>query len=77
MAESGVTAEEMERARALLERDHLQGLSSPSMLADALGSCEQLFDDPALAIPWPLPPVLLSPRDRAAPMLAELTGSPC
>nr|WP_236543990.1 pitrilysin family protein [Spiractinospora alimapuensis] len=62
LAESGVTAEEMERARALLERDHLQGLSSPSMLADALGSCEQLFDDPALAYTWP---------DRWASITAE------
>jgi dTDP-4-dehydrorhamnose 3,5-epimerase len=27
------------------------------------------FDDPDLAIPWPLPPALLSDRDRAAPSL--------
>jgi dTDP-4-dehydrorhamnose 3,5-epimerase len=33
------------------------------------------FDDPTLAIAWPLPPVLLSARDLAAPTLAELTGS--
>ncbi|WP_199431058.1 dTDP-4-dehydrorhamnose 3,5-epimerase family protein [Qaidamihabitans albus] len=29
------------------------------------------FDDPELAIPWPLPPTLLSERDRRAPRLAE------
>jgi dTDP-4-dehydrorhamnose 3,5-epimerase len=29
------------------------------------------FDDPELAIPWPLPPALVSDRDRAAPRLAE------
>jgi dTDP-4-dehydrorhamnose 3,5-epimerase len=28
------------------------------------------FDDPALAIPWPLPVSLMSPRDRSAPSLA-------
>lgn len=27
------------------------------------------FDDPRLAIPWPLPPADLSPRDRALPAL--------
>jgi dTDP-4-dehydrorhamnose 3,5-epimerase len=35
------------------------------------------FDDPSLAIPWPLPPVLLSARDRAAPPLADLASSYC
>ncbi|MFD3515672.1 dTDP-4-dehydrorhamnose 3,5-epimerase [Streptomyces sp. NPDC058657] len=29
------------------------------------------FDDPELAIPWPLAPVLMSSRDRGAPGLAE------
>jgi dTDP-4-dehydrorhamnose 3,5-epimerase len=29
------------------------------------------FDDPELAIPWPLPPTLMSPRDKSAPSLAE------
>jgi dTDP-4-dehydrorhamnose 3,5-epimerase len=29
------------------------------------------FDDPELAIPWPLPPALLSTRDRQAPRLAD------
>jgi dTDP-4-dehydrorhamnose 3,5-epimerase len=27
------------------------------------------FDDPELAIPWPLPPAMMSDRDRAAPSL--------
>lgn len=35
------------------------------------------FDDPELDIRWPLPPALLSVRDRAAPTLAELAGSAC
>jgi dTDP-4-dehydrorhamnose 3,5-epimerase len=29
------------------------------------------WDDPELAIPWPLPPALLSHRDRQAPTLAD------
>ncbi|MFI0980971.1 dTDP-4-dehydrorhamnose 3,5-epimerase family protein [Streptomyces sp. NPDC021093] len=29
------------------------------------------FDDPELAIPWPLPATSMSPRDREAPSLAE------
>jgi len=30
------------------------------------------WDDPELAIPWPVPDPLLSPRDRTAPVLAEV-----
>ncbi|MFF8955323.1 dTDP-4-dehydrorhamnose 3,5-epimerase family protein [Streptomyces sp. NPDC014894] len=30
------------------------------------------FDDPELAIPWPLPALSTSPRDREAPSLAEV-----
>ncbi|MFG2288248.1 dTDP-4-dehydrorhamnose 3,5-epimerase [Streptomyces sp. NPDC048595] len=30
------------------------------------------FDDPVLAIPWPLPALAMSPRDREAPSLAEV-----
>ncbi|MFG2365771.1 dTDP-4-dehydrorhamnose 3,5-epimerase [Streptomyces mirabilis] len=30
------------------------------------------FDDPELAIPWPLPVALMSQRDREAPSLAEV-----
>lgn len=29
------------------------------------------FDDPELAIQWPLPPALMSERDKRAPLLAE------
>ncbi|MEV4596440.1 dTDP-4-dehydrorhamnose 3,5-epimerase [Amycolatopsis sp. NPDC049253] len=29
------------------------------------------YNDPALAIPWPLPPTLMSERDKTAPSLAE------
>ncbi|MFD3687509.1 M16 family metallopeptidase [Nocardiopsis sp. NPDC058631] len=50
---SGVTEEELERARAVMERDHLQSISSPSGLADSISSCTQLFDDPELAYTWP------------------------
>ena len=32
------------------------------------------FDDDELAIPWPLPPLRMSTRDRAAPTLAEALG---
>jgi dTDP-4-dehydrorhamnose 3,5-epimerase len=30
------------------------------------------FDDPALAVDWPLPPTTVSDRDRAAPSFADL-----
>jgi dTDP-4-dehydrorhamnose 3,5-epimerase len=30
------------------------------------------FDDPELAIPWPLPPAAMSARDRAAPSLSAV-----
>jgi dTDP-4-dehydrorhamnose 3,5-epimerase len=29
------------------------------------------YDDPELAVPWPLPPNLMSERDRTAPLLRE------
>jgi dTDP-4-dehydrorhamnose 3,5-epimerase len=32
------------------------------------------FDDPVLAIPWPLPVTIMSPRDRLAPPLADALG---
>ncbi|RKS10490.1 putative Zn-dependent peptidase [Nocardiopsis sp. Huas11] len=50
---AGITEDELDRARAVLERDHLQSISSPSGLADSIGSCTQLFDDPELAYTWP------------------------
>ena len=49
----GVSEDELERARAVLERDHLQSISSPAGLADSLSSCTQLFGDPELAHTWP------------------------
>ena len=33
------------------------------------------YNDPELAIPWPLPATLMSPRDREAPPLAEVMGA--
>ena len=30
------------------------------------------FTDPDLAIPWPMPPTLVSDRDRAAPSWRDL-----
>jgi dTDP-4-dehydrorhamnose 3,5-epimerase len=32
------------------------------------------FDDPGLAIPWPLPVTVMSSQDRVAPPLADATG---
>ncbi|WP_184574838.1 M16 family metallopeptidase [Lipingzhangella halophila] len=49
----GVAEEELERARAILERDHLQTISTPSGLADTIGSCTQFFGEPELASTWP------------------------
>jgi dTDP-4-dehydrorhamnose 3,5-epimerase len=34
------------------------------------------FDDPELAIPWPLPVTLMSERDRHAPPLADAITIP-
>jgi dTDP-4-dehydrorhamnose 3,5-epimerase len=34
------------------------------------------FDDPDLAIPWPLPPTLMSQRDRLAPRLSAALSLP-
>src|SRR5262249_27033086 len=33
------------------------------------------FDDPELAIAWPLPPAMMSERDRSAPSLADVLES--
>jgi dTDP-4-dehydrorhamnose 3,5-epimerase len=41
---------------------------------DPLEGVTIAFDDPELAIPWPLPVSMMSPRDRQAPRLAELTA---
>ena len=49
----GVTDAELDRARAVLEREHLHHIAGPSGLADTIGSCTQLFDDPELAYTWP------------------------
>ncbi|MBB6120764.1 M16 family metallopeptidase [Nocardiopsis algeriensis] len=49
----GIGEEELERARAVLEREHLQSIAGPAGLADAISSCTQLFDDPELALTWP------------------------
>lgn len=43
---------------------------SPDFVADAARALR--FDDPAVGIAWPLPPVAVSPRDAAAPLLAAL-----
>jgi dTDP-4-dehydrorhamnose 3,5-epimerase len=40
---------------------------------DASEDVSVAFDDPGLAIPWPLPVTLMSSRDRLAPLLAEAT----
>lgn len=34
------------------------------------------WDDPTLAISWPLPPVLVSARDQSLPFLHEVEGNP-
>lgn len=33
------------------------------------------FDDPAISIAWPLPPVAVSPQDRAWPLLGAADGA--
>lgn len=50
----GISEEELERARAVLERDHFQSISTPTGLANALSSYTQLFDDPELVYTWPM-----------------------
>ncbi|UPT21579.1 insulinase family protein [Thermobifida alba] len=49
----GISEEELERARAVLERDHFQSISTPAGLANALSGYTQLFDDPELVYTWP------------------------
>ncbi|MEY9215474.1 zinc protease [Thermobifida halotolerans] len=49
----GIGEDELERARAVLERDHFQSISTPAGLANTLSSYTQLFDDPELVYTWP------------------------
>ena len=56
-----------------------QALSDPADVAyridrphDPAEDVSIAFDDPELAIPWPLPVVAMSPRDRLAPPLAAV-----
>ncbi|HTW09105.1 MAG TPA: dTDP-4-dehydrorhamnose 3,5-epimerase [Acidimicrobiales bacterium] len=56
-----------------------QALTSPADVAyridrphDPAEDVSIAFDDPTLAIPWPLPVTAVSQRDRAAPPLAEV-----
>ena len=49
----GVTEDEVERARAVLERDHVRSIASPTGYANTLSMYTQLFDDPGLARTWP------------------------
>jgi dTDP-4-dehydrorhamnose 3,5-epimerase len=59
-----------------------QALSEPADVAyridrphDPAEDIAIAFDDPQLAIPWPLPPTLLSERDRAALPLSTVVGN--
>lgn len=49
----GVTEDEVERARAVLERDHVRSIASPTGYANTLSMYTQLFDEPELARTWP------------------------
>jgi dTDP-4-dehydrorhamnose 3,5-epimerase len=42
---------------------------------DPAGSAGVRFDDPAIGVKWPLPPVELSPRDLELPLLQDLDMS--
>jgi predicted Zn-dependent peptidase len=50
---AGVDADEVERARAVLERDHVRSIASPTGYANTLSMYTQLFDEPELARTWP------------------------
>jgi dTDP-4-dehydrorhamnose 3,5-epimerase len=59
-----------------------QALSEPADVAyridrphDPAEDIAIAFDDPQLGIPWPLPPTLLSERDRAALPLSTVVGN--
>ncbi|WP_017539950.1 M16 family metallopeptidase [Nocardiopsis halophila] len=71
---AGVDEAELDRARAILERDHLQAVSTPSGLADELGSCTQLFGDPELAFTWPERWSGIGPREVADAAARLLTA---
>ncbi|GAB3493839.1 M16 family metallopeptidase [Nocardiopsis coralliicola] len=71
---TGISEAELDRARAILERDHLQGISTPAGLADELGSCTQLFGDPSLAYTWPDRWRDITPEEVAEAARTLLTG---
>lgn len=55
--------------QSLTADTQVQYLISSPYVADAATGIR--FDDPQLSIPWPLPPVAVSCRDRGLPLLAD------
>lgn len=60
--------------QALDDDTEVEYLCTAAYAADAEGGIR--CDDPALGIPWPITPPLLSPKDTAAPTLAEWLAGP-
>ena len=72
---AGVDASEVERARAVLERDHVRSIASPTGYANALSMYTQLFDEPELARTWPRRLDDITPEEVAAFAADALTDA--
>ena len=89
---AGFTLDDINMRSVYIPRGFLHGFQALTSVADTCYRIDAVHDpsedvsvvwnDPELAIPWPLPPALLSERDRAAPSWRELcdrlqpTGAP-
>lgn len=60
--------------QALEDDTEVEYLCTAPYAAGAEGGIR--YDDPALGIPWPVSPARLSPKDAAAPTLAEWLAGP-
>ncbi|UVO27633.1 dTDP-4-dehydrorhamnose 3,5-epimerase [Bradyrhizobium arachidis] len=83
---AAIELDEENRRQAWIPRGFAHGFLTLSERADVLYKCDQLYsakdeitirwDDPALGIPWGIETPLLSAKDRAAPLLADIPNLP-
>ena len=79
---AGFTLDDESMRSVYIPRGCLHGFQALTAVADTCYRIDAVhdpsedvsvaFDDPDLAIPWPLPPTLVSDRDRAAPSWRDL-----
>src|SRR4051812_24298517 len=82
----GVTLSEENGRQFFVPRGFAHGFQVVSDIADIMYKCDVFYsppdelvvrwDDPALAIDWPIRDPILSARDAAAPLLADVKGLP-